>query len=178
MALHEFRIADNVLDASINASTRRIAALIGSKIRVWYYDVKSKTAPNDNCSAASFSADDDHIGRQVAFVGESEVYVLMSQANSTTITVTCVNLVRSETATGTFESNDGYATFFSSSDRTRLYLQIGGGLLFELSKDDSTGTLNLTARGKLPSFSAWVEEVRINDKVRSLACSCRIFSTS
>jgi elongator complex protein 1 len=165
MSLHQLKLDNNAVDVALSKFGTRLAVLSDRDLAVYATDMTKRPVPLPQLLWRSDSLE-GHVPRQVAFVGEEQVYVLSDswhdeESNLWTSQgeelIFCGPLLESGRA----------SSVITSVDYQTCYVQFEDGGLYGIQPDDGQNQMPLESKlvQKFPSFAPEARICLLDGKV-------------
>ncbi|KAL0263264.1 putative elongator complex protein 1 [Diplodia seriata] len=160
MALHEVLLESNAIDVAINSSSTLVAVLHESEVCIYRYNISSKEA-QDPVLETRFALEDPAAkARQVAFRGDSDIFVLLDNEDIGE-SVVCYKTTDQEGFTMIPLDSPRIHTVVASVDYSKFCTMDEGGSVSCIGSDVLDGPSPVS---KFPTKPAWVEVVSHEDE--------------
>ncbi|OJD33532.1 elongator complex protein 1 [Diplodia corticola] len=160
MALHEVLLESNAIDVAINSASTLIAALHENEVCVYKYSISSKEAQDPVLETRYTIEDPTARPRQVAFRGDSEIFVLLDN-DDIGESVVFYKTLDQEGFTMIPMDSPRLHTVVASVDYSKLLTMDEGGSVSCIDSEVLDGPSPVS---KFPTRPAWVEVVSHDDE--------------
>lgn len=169
MAHNELKLDSNVVDVAFSKSGTRIAVLMNSSFSIFLWSLKSRPVPMPILeSSYPLSDAPDNRPRQISFVNDNQVYVLMNSGpNTSHIEQTILETRESRIVYQTADSEQ-LSSIFAGIGHQALWFsharQPGSSAIYSSIESDDSGEIVISPWAESPSADThWARVVSISD---------------
>jgi len=175
MSLHEFQLKGNASDVAVNHSSSKIAVLHKNSISLIKYSPKIKEPTKPSIEGTIVIPTSSVLrALQICYLGNEELFVLMSNIQNGTIAVYNVTTSRMYNI---LTPQSAVVNMFPSQEHDCLCLS-NGNEVYKVTFDSPVEAIaerelaDLETICAFPNLAPWVEVVRVGEEVCPCFCTC------